>query len=80
MVVMAVFSIYFYNRNVDLRHSINSISRELQVQRTVNADFKNQYYQVLNSKNVEIIAKQKGLIPEKNPVYLESKFEILASN
>ncbi len=77
---MAISGIYFYNQNVNLEHAINKISKELQSARTANADFKNHFYQILNSKNVEAIARQNGLVPEKNPVYLESKFEILASN
>ncbi len=80
LVVMAVLGIYFYNQNVNLEHAINKISKELQSERTANADFKNHFYQVLNSKNVEAVARQSGLVSEKNPVYLESKFEILASN
>lgn len=80
MITMAVFSIYFYNQNVNLRHTISANQKLLQEQNVLNADYKNEFYQLWNSKNVELVAKKNGLIPEKNPGYLESDFDILASN
>lgn len=80
LVSMAAFSIYFYNQNVNLRHAVSQASKELQIQRTSNADFKNRFYQIFNSKNVKALAEEKGLISEKNPAYLKTGLEILASN
>lgn len=73
LIGLAVFSIYLYNQNVGLRHLISQNSRELQSQVVKNSDLKNQYYQVLSAKAVESVAREKGLVREKNPQYLESK-------
>lgn len=72
LVTLATFNIYFYNRNVNLKHSINNYQKELQEQRVTNADYKNQFYQILDSEKIELLAKEKGLIQEKNPKYFEA--------
>lgn len=73
LIFMAVFGVQLYNQNVKLRHAISESQKNLQEQSALNADFKNKYYQLLNNLNIETIAKQKGLVPDKNPTYLESK-------
>jgi hypothetical protein len=38
-----------------------------------NADFRNQLYQILDSRNLAEFAAKQNLISEKNPAYLEHK-------
>lgn len=69
LITFAIFNIYLCNQNVNLRHAINQNSKELQEKRIMNADYENQFYQILDSKKAELLAKEKRLIPEKNPEY-----------
>ena len=69
LITFAICNIYLYNQNVNLRHVVNDNSKKLQEQRITNADYKNQFYQILDSKKVELLAKEKRLVPEKNPEY-----------
>jgi len=73
LVLMAIFGIQLYNQNVNLRHAISESQKNFQEQNTLNAEYKNKYYQIFNNRNMEAIAKQKGLVPDKNPIYLENK-------
>ncbi len=72
LVILAIGNIYFYNRNVGLKHVVNENRQEIQKQRVMNADYKNQFYQILDSQKIESLAKEKRLIPDKNPEYLET--------
>lgn len=76
----AFSGIYFYNANVKLRHAIGDSAKNLQELEASNANYKNNLYKILDANNVEAVAAQKQLIQEKNPKYMESKSEILASN
>jgi cell division protein FtsL len=73
LIFMAILGIWLYNQNVNLRHAISESRKNLQEQSALNADLKNKYYQILNNRNIEGVVKQKGLIPDKNPIYLENK-------
>lgn len=75
-----IFIINLYSRGVDLRHNLISKNKQLEELRVLNADYKNRLYQVLNSQNISSITKERNLIPEKNPRYLEGKWEDLAKN
>ncbi len=72
LIILAIGNIYFYNRNVNLKHVVNNNLQEIQKQRVINADYKNQFYQVLDSKKIDSLTKEKQLIPDKNPEYLEA--------
>ena len=69
----AVLSIYFYNLNVNLKYRISLQEKSLQKLEVLNADLRNQIYQVLDSKNLADFAKKQNLISDKNPDYLENK-------
>lgn len=69
----AAFSIYFYNLNVNLKYQISLQEKSLQQLEADNADLKNQFYQILDSKNLAVIVKKQNLISDKNPDYFEHK-------
>lgn len=71
--VSAIFSIYFYNLNVNLRYQISLQEKSLQQLEAANADLKNQLYQAFDSKNLASIVKKQNLISDKNPDYFEHK-------
>ncbi|TSC95617.1 MAG: hypothetical protein Athens071426_118 [Parcubacteria group bacterium Athens0714_26] len=78
LILMAIFSIYLYNQNVDMRHSISIGMEQLQSLQEVNAEYKDKIYQILDFKNAETMAKELNLVQEKNPAYLESNSKVLA--
>lgn len=73
LVFLAIFGIQLYNQNVGLRHAVSENQKKFQEQSALNAEYKNKYYQILNNRNIETVARQKGLIPDKNPAYLENR-------
>ena len=64
--------IYIYNRNVALRYSLNALEIQLQKLQVANADFKNDLYKTLDSKNLQGLAAKLSLVRETKPRYLES--------
>ena len=75
-----VLSVYFYNQNVEHRHALNDGLKKLQAMEAVNADLKNQLYQTLDTARIEAVATERNLIKDKNPQYLETSLETIASN
>ena len=69
--LVALFSIYFYNLNVNLNYQLSLQEKSLQQLEVLNGDLKNQLYQILDSRNLTALIGQKNLIPDKNPDYFE---------
>lgn len=69
----AILSIYLYNINVNLKFRLNLTEKTFQQLEVANADFRNQLYQILDSRNLAEFAAKQNLISEKNPAYLEHK-------
>lgn len=73
ILISAIFSIYFYNLNVNLKYQISFQEKSLQELEAANADLKNQLYHILDSANLTVIVRKYNLIPDKNPDYFENK-------
>lgn len=68
----AILSIYFYNRNVQLRYEIGILEKNIQQLEASNAENRNQLYQILDPRKLSELVSKRRLISEKNPEYLES--------
>lgn len=79
LIFMAAFSVFLYNQNVNLRHSVSAGLERLQTLQEQNADFKNKNYTFLDSKNTSELAKQFNLVQDDKPEYLEGSNAQLAS-
>lgn len=79
LLAMAAFSVFLYNQNVNLRHSVSVGMEQLQTLQEQNADFKNQNYAILDSKNTAELAKQLNLVQDNKPEYFEGSNTQLAS-
>ncbi len=68
-VLVAVTSLYvlIYSRTVSLKHDIEKIKTELETVRVQNAELKNEFYVAIDSRKLDELAKEKGLIYDKNP-------------
>lgn len=67
------YYIYQYNHLVDLRYKIDSSSRTLIKTQADNADLKNQFYQITDSKRLKELAVEEVLILDRQPNYLNLK-------
>jgi len=74
------FSIRIYNVNVDLRHTLTREEKKLDELEVVNAELKNRLYGILDNNNLRVRADELGLILEKNPLYLETDEQVVATN
>ena len=66
--VVAVVSGYL--QTVGLRHDLEARRAELDRLRVENVELKNKFFQLVDSTSLENLAKEKGLLQEKNPQWV----------
>lgn len=71
LLLLVSFYIYEYNYSVILRRGIKILEKELVTIQNQDVDLKNRLYSLIDPKNLEKIAQEKGLITEKRPSYLK---------
>jgi len=66
---VAIASLYVlvYSRTVSLKHDIEKTKAELETVRVQNAELKNGFYTAVDSRKLDELAQEKGLIYDKNP-------------
>jgi len=67
LVVVASLYVFVYSNTVSLKYDIEKIEVELERLRVDNAELKNDFYSAVDSRKLEELAKEKGLIYDKNP-------------
>lgn len=75
-----IFLITAYNQMVNLRHGISDMRVETQKLGIQSAELKDQLFQTFDPSKVEILAKNRGLVKEKKPSYIETNQWALASH
>lgn len=73
VLIFAVFSIRFYNANVNLRYNIGVIEKTMQEFELKNADLRNNLYRQLDGQNSAALIEKYNFIQDKNPDYVEYK-------
>ena len=76
LVCLALLSIQLQNSNVTLRHSVSILESKVQELQVASADYKNELYKVLDSKNLQMVAQKLSLIKDAQPLYLEGNITI----
>lgn len=66
-----VFYIYEYNKFVDVRYQADFFKEQIIKAQALNADLKNQLYQITDPANLQSLAQKQGLFLEKKPDYLK---------
>jgi len=68
-ILACVASLYvvLYSRTVSLKHDIQDVESELSALKVKNAEIKNSFYSVVDSRELEKLAEEKGLVYDKNP-------------
>lgn len=59
-----------YFQTVNLRHEARQISAAIDGLRVENAELKNSFYRITDQKNLERVAKEIGLVQDKNPKWV----------
>ncbi len=59
--------VFIYSKTVNLTYNMAKIEVEVQELRVQNAELKNGFYSVIDSKKLEDLAQEKGLIIDRNP-------------
>ena len=67
-----LYGIWLYNGMVNLAHEVETQSKALERARVQNAELKNQLFGQLDSSRLETLARQRNLVPERQPQYFES--------
>lgn len=67
LIFAAGLYVFIYSRTVSLTHDLKKIEAELVELRVKNAELKNGFYSAIDSKKLEDLAQEKGLIIDRNP-------------
>ena len=59
--------VFVYLQTVNLRHDLASAKQRLEEIKVENADLKGEYYNLVDADNLELLAKERGFIKDKNP-------------
>lgn len=71
MLALMVAGIYLYNLNVTLKYGVSMQEKAIRQLETANADMRNEMYRILDVRNLSAVIKDRNLIQDKNPDYLE---------
>ena len=63
-------AVAIYSQTVNLKHDIIGLSSELEALKLNNAELKNDFYKLTDQKVLEAVAKERGLIQDKNPKWV----------
>lgn len=77
LLFLVVFSIYFYNLNVNLKFQVSMQEKAIQEMEASNADMRNEMYRILDIRNLTALIQKQNLVQDKNPDYLE--YSLLAN-
>ena len=73
LAVSAVVGILLYNQMVNLRHEIVSQENNLQKAEVLGAELKNNLYAAVDTKNLQRLAVENGLVVDKAPRYVKNE-------
>ena len=59
--------VFVYLQTVSLSHDLAKAKVRLEEVKVENADLKNEYYSLVDTDNLEALAKERGFIKDKNP-------------
>ena len=68
---IAVFGVFLYNQMIDLRYEVSAQEKNIKQSEVDNAELKNNFYQSVNSKNLESLTEGRLLVLEKKPEYVK---------
>jgi hypothetical protein len=71
-VLSVVWGVFIYNQLVDIRHEMEKTSNSAGKTEVTNAELKNNLYNMIDSENLESLAKEKSLTIDKDPRYVKS--------
>lgn len=72
ILVSGAFSLIFlYNRSVNMEHSISAAQGELRRIQTARAEIQDKIFGLSSDTNLQKLSKERNLVKDKNPRYLE---------
>ena len=69
---VAVFGVFIYNELVNLRHDVTSENSDIKKTEVENAELKNNFYVLVDTKNFALVAENSPLVIDNNPEYLKA--------
>lgn len=79
MCAVSVIGIVAYNASLKVRHQFSALRDRVEELGITNADLKNQLYSLTDSKTLSSVATRIGLVPERNPQYLNVRLGIIVA-
>ena len=67
MVGIILIWVFVYLQTVNLSYDLAKAKQHLEEVKVENADLKNEYYSLVDADNLELLAKERGFIKDKNP-------------
>ncbi|MBI3638490.1 hypothetical protein HY227_01985 [Candidatus Wolfebacteria bacterium] len=73
LILAAISGMFLYNSLVNLRHDVIRKKIEIGKAEVLNAELKNNFYKLVDAKNLESFTKTSSLVLEKNPEYVKKE-------
>ena len=70
LLVFVAAEISVYSGTVNLRHEASVTLDKVNLARVANAELKNEYFALMDQKNLDKLAKERGLIKDKSPKWV----------
>ena len=67
LVLVASLCVVLYSKTVSVKHDILAMQTEIDDMKVKNAELKNSFYSLVDSRELEKLAETKGLVNDKNP-------------
>ena len=72
LLVGGALAIFEYSKIADLRYELKNLKSNLVILEIESAELKNQFYASIATERLEALAREQGLIIDKNPDYMSS--------
>jgi len=69
-VISAGWGVFVYNKLVNLRHEIEDQNISLRNSEVLNAELKNNIYNIVDANSLETFAQERALVLDNNPTYI----------
>lgn len=80
LIISIIYLIALYNQTVNLKHGIADMRAETQKLEASAAGYKDKVFALFDPGKVETLARERGLVKETKPAYLEVNQWALASH
>lgn len=69
--VVLFTGMWMYGNTVELKHDVAKLQEDIQREEARSSELKNSIYAILSPNNLENLAKERGLVKDRDPEYMQ---------